>query len=132
MSVWAITDSASASDGAVQMKVNRWAYHYDQIPISGVVLRADGFPLKLRQAPFTVDRPVCGPVLHPADPLMGVFFIQKMSPTTNDPFGKKIMAFVVIFTVLPVVPVRSGAVYRQQHKQRYSAAADTAVWAAGL
>ncbi|MFO6425725.1 YidC/Oxa1 family membrane protein insertase [Escherichia coli] len=87
--------------------------------------------VELRQAPFALwihD-------LSAQDPyyilliLMGVtmFFIQKMSPTTvTDPMQQKIMTFMpVIFTVLLLVPVRSGAVlYRQQPGNHYSAAAD--------
>lgn len=88
--------------------------------------------VELRQAPFALwihD-------LSAQDPyyilpiLMGVtmFFIQKMSPTTvTDPMQQKIMTFILghLHGVLPVVPIRSGAVlYRQQPGYHYSAAAD--------
>ncbi len=87
--------------------------------------------VELRQAPFALwiqD-------LSAQDPyyilpiLMGVtmFFIQKMSPTTvTDPMQQNHDLYAGhLHRVLPVVPVRSGAVlYRQQPGNHYSAAAD--------
>ncbi len=90
--------------------------------------------IELRHAPFALwfAGIRTGPVLPAV--LMGVtmFFIQKMSPTTvTDALQSEDRGPLcpVIFTiVLPVVPVRSGAVlYRQQHGHHHSAAADLPV-----